>query len=72
MATHYDEMQQRRWAKAEDALDPRIYNLRRLNNWIKSVSKRNNGAIRLSERDAIASISLLIYKGSSSFSLHRY
>lgn len=37
VAAHYDEMQARRWEKAADALDPRIHNLRRLNNWIKTV-----------------------------------
>jgi mRNA (guanine-N7-)-methyltransferase len=37
VAAHYDEMQARRWEGAADALDPRIHNLRRLNNWIKTV-----------------------------------
>ena len=42
VASHYDVLQEKRWAAAagastEEVLDPRIHNLRRLNNWIKSV-----------------------------------
>ncbi len=44
VAAHYDGMQARRWESAEDALDPRIHNLRRLNNWIKSVVIEGLGA----------------------------
>lgn len=37
VAAHYDELQKKRVEQGEEALDPRIHNLRRLNNWIKSV-----------------------------------
>ncbi|GAB5031627.1 Hypothetical protein NocV09_00601800 [Nannochloropsis oceanica] len=37
VARHYDKLQEKRWEEGEEALDSRVHNLRRLNNWIKSV-----------------------------------
>lgn len=46
VADHYDVLQKRRWEAGEGALDPRIHNLRRLNNWIKAVLIEMCGGLR--------------------------